>query len=203
MKTDLAFLVDNSGSIKDKNNGTDNYDTLLDFVVKFVNTLEIGPNATQVGALRFSNVIEREFYMDQYNNKKDLTDAIKRFRYRGSETNIADALQTAREQIFVPERGDRPDVRNVIILITDGLSNNNENRTLPEAKLAREAGIIIFVVGVTNLISEEELTGIASKPTQSHFFKTISIQNLNSIFDQLLRHVCARGMFSSIFIITQ
>ena len=43
-----------------------------------------------------------------------------------------------REEIFNPLRGDRPDAPNVAIILTDGVSNINSRRTIPEAETARK-----------------------------------------------------------------
>ncbi len=52
-------------------------------------------------------------------------------------TNTAEALLYLRSEMFTPFNGDRLDVPNYAVVITDGESNINEERTLPEAIEAR------------------------------------------------------------------
>ena len=56
----------------------------------------------------------------------DTVDAVRRVRYRGGKTNTADALRVAYTQMFSQFNGDRADAQNVLVVITDGDSNNKE-----------------------------------------------------------------------------
>ena len=67
---------------------------------------------------------------------------------RYGSTNTADSIEAMRNEMFTAENGDRPDVRNMAIIITDGVSNINSRRTIPEADLAKEEGIHIYTVGI-------------------------------------------------------
>ncbi len=55
----------------------------------------------------------------------------------------------------------------------------------------------IFVVGITNHINETELRAIASDPDRDHFFNSTSINNLEFIRNNLLKHVCHQASQSS------
>ena len=66
---DLAFIIDNSGSIRDKNKDGDNYDRLKEFLANLVDQLDVGMDRTRVAAVRFSDVAELEFHLDDYNDK--------------------------------------------------------------------------------------------------------------------------------------
>ena len=194
VKTDLVILVDNSGSINDK--GKDNYNKLKSFLAAFVNTLDIGENKTRVGALRFSDTSVIEFLLNKYHTEEGINDAIKRMGYEGSHTNIANAIRAARTQIF-GNPGDRRDVSNVALLITDGESTRESNLTAHEAALARQDGIILFVVGVTNEINLNELHSVASQPVSEHYFNASDISALEKIFQAILKQVCSRHKHKS------
>ena len=47
---------------------------------------------------------------------------------RGGQTNTASALRTARTEVFVPSGGDRDDVSDLVILLTDGVPTIEEVR---------------------------------------------------------------------------
>ena len=64
--------------------------------------------------------------------------------YIYGSTNTADSLKTMREQIFNPARGDRPDAPNIAIILTDGVSNINPRRTIPEAETARDQVVTLY-----------------------------------------------------------
>ena len=50
-------------------------------------------------------------------------------------------------QMFTVANGDRPDVPNICILITDGVSNINSRKTVPNALAAHARGIELYTIG--------------------------------------------------------
>ena len=53
-------------------------------------------------------------------------------------------------------------------MITNGPSDRDMGRTVPEGELARNAGIDVIVVGVGNSVNQTELAGIASRKHFHH-----------------------------------
>ena len=98
-------------------------------------------------------------------NREATLQAIANLRYkRAQRTNTQAALALASRDVFTSRHGDRPHADNVIIIITDGRSSPETRRPEPEAERLRAAGVRIVVVGVTNLIDEEELRRLSSAP---------------------------------------
>ena len=60
-----------------------------------------------------------------------------------------------KDAMFNLTNGDRPDVPNIGIIITDGQSTNGVNNTAAAARLARQAGILLIVVGIGQQGEEE------------------------------------------------
>ena len=56
----------------------------------------------------------------------------------------------------------------LVLMITNGPSNRDMERTVPEGELARNAGIDVIVVGVGNSVNQTELSGIASRKHIHH-----------------------------------
>ena len=50
-----------------------------------------------------------------------------------------------------------------VVIITDGPSDRDSHRTLPEAELSKNAGITIIVIGIGNQVDQAEIFGIASR----------------------------------------
>lgn len=65
--------------------------------------------------------------------------------FRGSDTNTAAAIRLAMGQVYAQKNGDRPDVVNVAILVTDGESTVEKNMTLIEAKNAKDKGVRVRI----------------------------------------------------------
>ena len=121
-------------------------------------------------------------------NSADVIAAIKRLRIGLGYTNIADALRTARTQLFVRQNGARSDVPKILILITDGTANTEERRTIPEADATKAAGIQIFTVGIGSQIKEDQLRAIAT--LRSYFYFATNFDTLNDVLQRLLNNSC-------------
>ena len=61
---------------------------------------------------------------------------------------IKNAKYQVNFQVFTPARGNRPGVRNVIVLVTDGVGNMEPSTTYIEAREAKARDLHIFTVGV-------------------------------------------------------
>ena len=71
--------------------------------------------------------------------------------YIGGTTNTAHALELTWSAVF-DKAGDRAGVPNVAILITDGIPNERETDTLPQANNVKSRNIELVVVGITDEI---------------------------------------------------
>ena len=156
---DLVFIIDSSGSIQDAGSG--NWNLILDFVVKFIESYNIGENNVRVGLTKFSNSGSVEIHLDDYYDKSDLTNAVRAVSLVGGTSNTADGLQVARENVFVESRGDRPDVPNYAVVITDGNANEREDETDDEASALQNKAKVL-VLGITNKVSAATLETIAT-----------------------------------------
>ena len=191
---DLVLILDDSGSIMEKNpentTGNYNWELLLEFTVEVIESLDIGLDSTRVAVIRFSQNAEVMFYLDEYETAEEMIEHVRRLDYLSGGTNTSGALKVMRQEVFVADRGDRPAVRNVGIIITDGESTIAENETIPEARKVKDARIRMFAIGLTNTISEEELTEIASAPTAEHFFNRTEISEVDTLISRLIWSVC-------------
>jgi len=193
-KADLAFLVDTSGSIRDKNppdHSYDNFNIILNFITNILDRLPLGFNDTRVAEVTFSTTAQVYFELNTFYNasRAQLYTAIRASPYQGSYTNTSGALRLLRTDVFTLQNGDRPDVPNVCIIITDGLSNIDSNETIPEAVLDRASGVTIYSIGVTNQFNTVELNGMASSDADV-FVAPDYISLTTSIYDALGNTLC-------------
>jgi hypothetical protein len=203
--SDVVFVVDSSGSICNNEAVTTcaNWQAMLNFIEMIVSRLTIGPNNIRVGFVRYANKAENMFFLKDFNDQASLIARIRTIPYIQQEsTNTSGGLYIARTQQFTVANGDRASASNQIIVITDGLSLVDYERTIPEAVACRTAGISIIAVGVTppsGLTAAEreqkntELRLMSSVPQQlnQNYFTDIDFNNLNTITDQLIQTTCA------------
>lgn len=171
-KIDIIFLVDTSRSVKKKN-----VRHVITFIKKLLSEAEIDQGVVQVGMATFSTNVHIHFHLNSHKTKAQILAAVDNITFAQGDTNTASALFFVRKQILTAEKGDRPEAKNVIIVITDGVSNVNTYRTVVEAQLAREAGAHIFAIGV-GLAETTELHGIASHPPEDNTFTVANFSDL-------------------------
>jgi von Willebrand factor type A domain len=85
--------------------------------------------------------------------------------------------------MFSAINGDRPNVQNVAIIISDGAASIDRQLTVPYAVSARNNGVFIVCVGVGSLVDKVMLTSMASPPTNSSVFLANSGADLPNLRD--------------------
>jgi collagen type VI alpha len=182
LPADIHFLLDNSGSV-----GGSDFTKQLEFVKKFANSFDIGPNNVQIGVTLFSNGVTNEFWMNDHNTKQKLINAIDRIIYTGGTTRTDLGLKYIRNNAFTAAHGDRPGVNNILIVTTDGKSTNPQS-TKTEANLIHKENMNIFAVGVGQNVDRNELETIATDP--QNVFTVNNFNALDSIQSQLQQSSC-------------
>lgn len=196
---DLVFVLDASTSVTEKN-----FKLMLDFLKFFLIPANIDDDKVRVGVVIYSTKVSIQFQMNQYIGQKGaLYKAIDNIPYEYGSTNTYGGLNIMRTQMFLSAVGDRPDVKNYCILITDGVSNINARRTIPEAVKARDDNIHMYVIGI-GLTDTKEIDGIASPPVEENRFTVQEFSELKNMRDQVfnsLRKGCPSKIFPSTIII--
>ncbi|XP_075438441.1 collagen alpha-1(XIV) chain isoform X2 [Ascaphus truei] len=181
-RADLVFLVDGSWSI-----GDDNFNKVISFLYSTAGALDqIGPDGTQVGIAQFSDDARTEFRLSSYTDKESLLGAIKKIAYKGGNTKTGRAIKHVRDDLFTIEAGMRKGVPRVLVVITDGRSQDEVNKIAKEMQLD---GFSIFAIGVADA-DYAELVNIGSKPSERHVFFVDDFDAFKKIEDELITFVC-------------
>ncbi|XP_075996011.1 collagen alpha-1(XIV) chain-like isoform X2 [Genypterus blacodes] len=181
-KADLVFLVDGSWSI-----GDDNFLKIIRFLYSTSGALDqIGPDGTQVAIAQFSDDARTEFKLNSYSNKERLLDAINRIAYKGGNTKTGRAIQHVKEKIFTVEGGVRRGIPKVLVVLTDGRSQDDVNKISKEMQME---GFIVFAIGFADA-DYGELVSIASKPSERHVFFVDDLDAFKKIEEKLVTFVC-------------
>ena len=101
------------------------------------------------------------------------------------------------DRVFVASNGDRPNVPNVAIVLTDGNSNINTDLTAPTAIAARNRGVHIIVFGVGTDVNVYELRNIASAPVNQTVFVVSTWKDLPLLKDGMISATCDSKSSSS------
>ncbi|XP_054620764.1 collagen alpha-1(XIV) chain-like isoform X2 [Dunckerocampus dactyliophorus] len=181
-KADLVFLVDGSWSI-----GDDNFLKIIGFLFSTAGALDqIGPDGTQVAIAQFSDDARTEFALNAHVDKERLLDAITRISYKGGNTKTGRAIQHVKGSIFTPEGGVRRGVPKVLVVLTDGRSQDDVIKVSKEMQME---GFIVFAIGFADA-DYGELVSIASKPSDRHVFFVDDLDAFKKIEEKLVTFVC-------------
>ncbi|CAH1789907.1 unnamed protein product [Owenia fusiformis] len=187
-RADVVFVLDSSGSISDPN-----FILMKEFIQNIVLSLDISNTTTRVGAMSFSDAATQNFALNQYFSRFDAAAAVGRIDHEKGSTATVAALRLLREVMFTQENGDRPNVPNIAIFITDGSSKDGAPKE--QAKLAHDAGIKIFCIAVESQdqgIRPEEFADIASDPDSDYLFNIDTFDALPEIKKGISEGACIR-----------
>ncbi|OWF38639.1 Collagen alpha-6(VI) chain [Mizuhopecten yessoensis] len=174
-KSDIIFLLDSSTS-----EGQQNFKHQLDFVKNLTAIYDIGPNNVQIGLASFSSHVHNQFWLNTYHNQASLQNAIGNVPFTFGNTNTGEGINFVTTQGFTSAHGMRNDVPNILVVMTDGQSQDGTN-TASMASKAHQAGIEVVAIGIGDGVSTSELQAIASDPkhilTVENFLALASIQH--------------------------
>jgi collagen type VI alpha len=166
---DIVIMLDASDSI-----GYSNFNTLKEFIVKLVEQFDVEGGKIRVGLVTFSSTIDLQFNLNKFNDRLSMFAAIRNTTYPSrAASDTAGGLNYVRTNMFTAASGDRADFNNIIVIITDGASSN-QNKTLEEASLTKNAKIRIVSLGVGNWLNAYEFQNMVSYPYQEN---TVTVPN--------------------------
>ena len=204
---DLCFIVDSSESIRDNNPTDGSYDhwqLQLNFIIDLVDLFDIGPDASRVGLVVFSEDVQLVFSLDTYTDAESLKTTILNTPFLSQMTNTPEAFRMAREQCFSVARGDRPGIQNLAIFISDGqpFPHNRHNLAIDEAQLLKNSGTFLLAVGITQTIDLEFLKKVSSSPQieGENYFRVAGFSALGATTRSVAEGACEAitGIFNDI-----
>jgi len=180
---DLVILLDSSGSI-----GQYNFHLLTEFLFNLTSYLDIADDRYRTSLITFSDSDSVEFDLTN-RSRDDVLARVATAPYRYGSTNIYSALNRMRTQILDHRNGNRPEIPDICLLITDGRSNVFPERTIPEARRLKKDGIALLGVGI-NLPDVTELRRVVSKPTDKFAMTLNGFKDLDLIRETLVDGLC-------------
>ena len=167
---DIMFLVDSSASV-----GDPNFEKMKQFVALYAEYLDIGENTVHMGLVTWSTDVHVQFEMNKFHDSHSMIQAILHVLYTSGGTYTDKALNHIAFSSFTRQNGDRPNVKNVLVILTDGLSYDAQ-ATLEAASFTHLLQIETFVVGIGDDIKRSELEAMATD--EDHLFTLNSFDAL-------------------------
>ncbi|KAM4560788.1 collagen alpha-3(VI) chain-like [Fundulus diaphanus] len=175
-KKDIVFLLDGSDGTR---NG---FPAMRDFVEKVIENVNVGANKDRVSVVQFSREDEVHFYLNTYNTREDVVDAVRGLRHRGGRPlNTGAALQYVRSNVFTNSSGSRhlQGVPQMLILLIGGRSFDNVDAP---ASALKQQGISVIAIG-TRTSDSGELQKLSYKP--NYALSVSEFSDLPSVQEQL------------------
>ncbi|XP_043548997.1 collagen alpha-3(VI) chain-like [Chiloscyllium plagiosum] len=195
---DLIFLIDGSVNV-----GSGNFQYIRDFIVNFIDSLEIGPDKIQIGVVQYSDEPSTEFYFNTYSTKTEVLDAVKQLQPKGGdEINTGEAVQFLIDNHFISSSGSRVSegVPQAVIIITSSESSDDINQA---ELLLKQGSIYSFSIGGRDADSNE----LVQLATDTSFSSMISdfrnIANLQQQFLPLVSGVARREIILEPLVISE
>ncbi|KAK3100192.1 hypothetical protein FSP39_015985 [Pinctada imbricata] len=192
-KSDIVFAVDDSSSVF-----ITSFKKVKSFIKRVLLPANIDSGDVRVGLLRFSDDVSVEFDLNTYTSKKELFRHVDSMQRAFGNTYTAEALRVMNEEMFNQSKGDRDNVQNIAIVVTDGRSIFLQE-TLARAKQARQNGVHIFVIGVGD-VSEDEIRGMASLPSMENAFTLEGYAQLRRFKEDFFRFCKGKNYLQFYFI---
>ena len=179
---DVVFVLDHSGSIS-----VQDQESMINLTIHLVKKSDVGPDRVRFGALRYSDDPEVLFYLNKYSSRSAIIEHLRRRRDTAGRTYTAKALERAND-LFTEQHGSRlkQNVKQMLIVITDGESHDRENLSDAASKL-RTKGVIIHAVGV-GAADQVELEMMAGD--KNHTIHVSAFDKLKDIYLPLQDSMC-------------
>ncbi|KAJ8354327.1 hypothetical protein SKAU_G00218940, partial [Synaphobranchus kaupii] len=177
---DLVILMDGSDSIK-----KEDFKTMKRFVSDLAGSFQVSQENVRIGMAQFSTVQQKNFYLNQYDNKMDVKEKIQAMNQIGGGTYIGQALSFI-QGFFKASTGSRfaQKVSQNLVVITDGESQDEVEDASEEL---RSMNINVFVIGVGQLYSHQ-LLQIAGSPER--LFTAENFAGLEKIKENVMDTTC-------------
>ncbi|XP_036446136.1 LOW QUALITY PROTEIN: collagen alpha-6(VI) chain [Colossoma macropomum] len=181
---DLVILIDGSESIDETE-----WKTMINFMLYLIDSLRIREDLFRVGVAQFSTAYQKEFYLNEKMNAKDVKDAIQGIGQLSEGTRIGNALLNVHE-FFETSKGSRiqSGISQNLLLITDGKSKDSVKE--PAVKL-RARRIEMFVIGIGD-VSQSQLNDIAGRSDRLFRVDSFDSLKLNRTTQEVLDILCKK-----------
>lgn len=166
----------------------------MEFIVNLIDLFFTERDSLQIGLAHYNTDVTDVFYLNTYNNKDDIINAISRAEYKGGRRiNTGNAIRHIHQSHFVKQRGSRKDegVPQILMIVTGGRSQDDGKSA---ALGLKTAGVRIYAIGVGDIL--DELNDLGSETTtvaRASTFQELSELNeqiLETLDDEIMGKLC-------------
>ncbi|KTG32498.1 hypothetical protein cypCar_00018712 [Cyprinus carpio] len=196
---DVIFLVQCTRRIR-----IQEFEIIKTFLISVVNSTQIGDNLIRIGVIVYSGT-PNQFTLNQYNNKRQVVEAIKTLKSPPGNDNTAKALGYSLNY-FSEENGGRQKrgIPQILFIITDGNARDQENLRARADEFEAKY-INVYGIGVARA-QESELEMISKNKNKIfHVDNYAGLQtlqtNISSVLCNATKPECQKEVADLVFLI--
>ncbi|RMC11367.1 hypothetical protein DUI87_11486 [Hirundo rustica rustica] len=176
---DLAFAVDASSGA-----GLENFLHLRHFVRSSCLHFVINRDVTQIALVIYGSKAHTVFALDAHTSNSAVLQAIDQVPFLGGSASAGSALQHVHSDVMTVQKGARPGVNKVVVLLTSG--GGMQDAAVPAQQL-RHNGILVFVVVIGDT-DRDTLLRAAGSPT--YLVHISSYEDLQYYQGLIIERIC-------------
>ncbi|XP_016113609.1 integrin alpha-X-like [Sinocyclocheilus grahami] len=193
LEIDIAFLIDGSESVEDVD-----FVKMKTFVITIIQSFS--NCSSQFAIAQFSTGFEIHSKFEAVDDIDSWRKRIEEIKQQKGWTYSAKAINKLVDELFVTEGGARQSAVKILIVITDGRSND-EPHLRGAVEKAEKKNIIRFAICIGEAFDDartkQQLHVIASAPVAEHVFNVTDFDALDSIREQLEENIAIEGVQST------
>jgi Mg-chelatase subunit ChlD len=192
---DTMLLLDRSGSMNEVSASPPQpFTSVKNAAGDFVDLLD---TQTRSGLVTFAT--KAEVNQQITDNHADTKTAVDQMYIRPQDetgfTNIGAAVQLGRQQLTEPSNSNR---EKVMIILTDGKANapkdpGGEVFARRQVAQAKQAGITVYTIGLTDQVNQSFLASLASSP--DNYLQAADRTALTGVYEQIHSDLCKQAPF--------
>lgn len=131
---------------------------------KVYSNFPIGEDAAHVGMVIYENKPRVVFSLNEGENKQSADKKMLSAIYPNSDGSyLGKGLRAAKERVF--DVSARPGGHQVLLVFSGGKSTDE---TKTSSRVLRDSGVIIFAIGIGNMVDVNKLRDIVTAPEEDH-----------------------------------
>ena len=156
------------------------FNQMKDFASNIVDRLSIDDEEYKIGIMRYSSRSDAIAQLNRLETKNDVQREIQQISYRPGDSNLADAIDDVRQNMFTGRNGDRDFARNLIVLLTGVDQSTNPYDAFRAAERAERDGINLYTVGFY-LDDTFEIDDVSTHPLSTYRYLVKFRRDLNRL----------------------
>uniref|UniRef100_A0A668A990 VWFA domain-containing protein n=1 Tax=Myripristis murdjan TaxID=586833 RepID=A0A668A990_9TELE len=185
---DLVLLIDGS-----KNIGAANFTLVRDLALRIIEGLDVGRDTIRVALALYSTNPETQFYLNSYDSKAAVLDAVKGLTFTGgNESNLGAALEEVAKSLLSQTAGGRAEegVPQAVVVISAGASTDD---TGVGDRALKKANVLTFgvVIGSTATADLETVATDKGFVLSAPDFRALVVKNSGkTIHKTICKRLC-------------